>query len=158
MNVIVDVQGFKTDDNKFIVKEIAILYNNQLQVYHIKSPYPFYALTKTERKQVCWIERNRQIYWREGYIPYFNCKDCIINFLCNKNIYTKGIEKVIWIKEITNNENVFNLEEKGCPNFSSLYQKYCNLKEVYRCIYHKNICALKNVFCLNVWCKENKVL
>lgn len=158
MNVIVDVQGFKSDSNNFIVKEIAILYNNQLQVYLIKPPYPFYNLSKTEMKQVSWIERNRGIYWKEGYIPYLSYNNNICKFLHDKNIYTKGIEKMLWIKEITRNNHVYNLEDKGCPSFMELYETYKLSKEVYACIHHNQICALKNVMCLNIWCKDNKVL
>lgn len=47
---IVDVQGFKTDDNQFILKEIAILYSDQLQVFMIQPPFPFQNLTSTEKK------------------------------------------------------------------------------------------------------------
>lgn len=71
MFAVVDLQGFKTDNNDFIVKEIAILCeNNQMLVLLIKPPFPFNELSETEKMQVRWIERNRQIYWREGIIPY----------------------------------------------------------------------------------------
>ena len=90
---IVDIQGFKTDENKFLPKEIAILCNGQMQNFVIKPPYPFYDLTKTERKQVSWIERNRKILWSEGFIPYLNFKYHILDYLSDKCIYTKGLEK-----------------------------------------------------------------
>lgn len=62
MSAIVDVQGFKTEANEFIIKEIAILCDKKIQVFLIKAPFPFYDLTKEERRQVSWIERNRKIY------------------------------------------------------------------------------------------------
>lgn len=157
MIAIVDVQGFKTGTNNFILKEFAVAYDNRIQVFLYKQPYPFYDLTTTERRQVSWIERNRGIFWKEGHIPYSNHKDHIIPILANKKIYTKGLEKVSWIKEISKNNNVFNLEDQACPNLVSLYDKYSMSDDVYSCIYHSNICALKNVMCLNKWCKENKI-
>lgn len=155
---IVDVQGFKTDDNRFILKEIAILSNNRLQVFLIKPPFPYYELTKTERRQVLWIERNRGIYWKEGFVTYLNCVDYISNILKNKHIYTKGLEKVKWIKKTLGIENVNNIEDKNCPCFNILYDKYKDSNIYFYCFYHSKICALKNVFCIFKWCNENKLL
>lgn len=56
MIAIVNVQGFKTETNEFIIKEIAILCDKKVQVFLIKPPYPFNDLTKKERLQVSWIE------------------------------------------------------------------------------------------------------
>lgn len=159
MNAIVDIQGFKSDDNKFILKELAIIYNNRMQVYLIKPPYPFYELSKTERKQVCWIERNRNIFWKEGFIPYQSFKDFtdIVNILKDKCIFVKGLEKIIWLRDILENNCIFNLEDKGCPSILSLYDRYKSTPEISTCMYHSNVCALKNVKCLNRWCLDNKV-
>lgn len=157
MKVIVDVQGFKTDDNKFILKEIAILNKKQLEVLLIKPPFPYYELSKTERKQVNWIERNRAVYWKEGFIPYPYHKEHIVRLSSNKMIYTKGIEKVKWLKDVTENNNVYNLEDKFCPSLLNLYDKYKESNDVFSCMYHTRVCALKNVFCLNKWCEENKL-
>lgn len=122
MNAIVDVQGFKTDHNKFILKELAILCDGRAQVYLLKLSYPFYEMTVTERKQVCWIERNKNIFWKEGYIPYSNSQYStnVVNMLKDKNIFTKGNEKVLWLREILESNRIFNLEDKGCPSVLSL--------------------------------------
>ncbi|CAG9781774.1 unnamed protein product [Diatraea saccharalis] len=160
MTAIVDVQGFKTETNEFIIKEIAVLCNKKLQVFLIKPPFPFYDLTKQERRQVAWIERNRHIYWSEGFIHYSNYQHLILDVLRDKCIYTKGHEKMLWLKRILNNNNnksVFNLEDKGCPNLLSLYDQYKYYEGMYNCIYHDSICGLKNVLCLNKWCIDNKV-
>lgn len=157
MTVIVDVQGFKTETNQFILKEIAILCNNKIQVFLIKPPVPFHELTELERKQVKWIERNRKIYWQEGVVPYSNYPNLIVNIVREKLVYTKGLEKVLWLKCILENNIVINLEDKDCPSLLSLYDKYNYSQDVYSCIYHDSICALKNVLCLNKWCLENKL-
>lgn len=151
MNVLVDVQGFKSESNEFILKEIAIIHQNTIQVFLIKPPYPFYDLTKMERRQVSWIERNRRIFWKEGYIPYYCYKNLITPLLENKNIYTKGQEKVKWIEKEVSNCKVFNLEDIQCPNISKLYSDYCNCSEILSCPYHSTYCALKNVTCLRKW-------
>lgn len=157
MNAIVDVQGFKTDENQFIVKEIAVLCNNHLQTLLIKQPYPFYDLTTSEKRQVSWIERNRHIYWREGFVPYWQFKYYISDFLKDKNVYVKGLEKVQWIKEILPDNTVYNLEDKGCPSIMKLYAEYNESNLIFYCLYHSKICAQKNVICLSKWCTTNKI-
>lgn len=158
MNVIVDVQGFKSEDNVFIPKEIAILSENRALMIIIKPPYPFYNLTRKERLTVAWIEKNRGILWNEGFVPYFCYKSLISEFFKNKYIYTKGYEKVKWLKEILDSENVHNLEDFNCPNLETLYKRYATALDIQTCIYHSNICAYKNVTCMKKWCIENDVL
>lgn len=155
MKAIVDVQGFKRDNNEFILKEIAIICNDQVQVLLFKPPFPFYDLTKTERRQVSWIERNRRILWNAGVIPYYKNEIYIKELLRNKTIYTKGLEKILWLKYITGNNDVFNLEDKNCPSLLHLYNEYKTSNDVFCCMYHPTICALKNVTCLKKWCNDN---
>lgn len=160
MIAVVDIQGFQTGTNKFIIKEIAILYNKKIQVFLIKPPFPFNNLTKSEKKQVRWIERNRKIYWYEGFVPYSNYQALVIDILRDKYVYVKGLQKVLWLKSILENSksNIFNLEYKGCSSFISLYDQYKYSQDLYNCIYHDSFCALKNVLCLNKWCYDNKIL
>lgn len=154
---IVDVQGFKIAENKFILKEIAIACKDQLQVLLIKPPFPIHNLTPEERRHVNWIQRNRKIYWNEGFVPYSNSLSYIEEFLSDKTIYCKGLEKMLWIKEMLDYNNVYNLETKSCPSLLSLYEEYRLSTDVYNCIYHPTICSLKNVTCLKKWCLNNKL-
>lgn len=163
MNAIVDVQGFKTDENKFILKEIAMQCegSNNIVVLIFKPPFPFYNLSKTERRQVCWIERNRGIFWNGGFLPYNNYKTIITSILKEKQrIFVKGEEKVLWIKEMLDeccNTRVYNIEARGCPSYQLLYKENELAGDVFSCIYHNKICALKNVICLKKWCSLNKI-
>lgn len=162
MSAIIDVQGFKTDGNQFILKEMAMQCGSQILVLLFKPPFPYYNLSKTERRQVGWIEKNRGLYWNEGFIPYKDHKHIIQNVLRNKIcIFTKGMEKVTWIKEMLGelcNNRICNLEDNNTPSFSNLYKEYDELMEdVYSCACHNNICALKNVLTLRKWCNQNKI-
>lgn len=67
------------------------------------------------------------------------------------------MEKIVWLRELLKNNCIYNIEDKDCPSFISLYEKYNNSLEVKTCMYHKNVCALKNVLCLSLWSKDNKV-
>lgn len=155
MKVIVDVQGFKTDQNDFIPKEIAVIYKDQVQVLLIKPPFHYDHLTNTEKKQVSWIERNRKILWGEGIVPYDNFKIYFKTFFRNNDVYCKGLEKILWLKQMFGNSNVYNLEDYGCPNLLTLYKLYDSSSDIYSCIYHPTICALKNVTCMKKWCMLN---
>lgn len=157
MSIIMDMQGFKTDSNQFIPKEIAILDGKRVQTFLFRSPFPFYDLSKKEMKQVDWIERNRNIYWREGVIPFANYTNVLAPFVSNKCIYVKGEEKKLWVQEMFETFDVVNLENFECPNFNIIYSLYEDCNDVYKCMYHTNICALKNVLCLNKWCIDNKI-
>lgn len=158
MNVIVDIQGFKNEQNKFIPKEIAILCNESILVLLIKPPYPYYDLTQTERRQVGWIEKNRGILWNEGFVPYYHYTCIIQGFFKHKRIFTKGLEKVTWLKEILETDEVYNLEDFKCPNLETLLKQYSTTAKIHRCIFHNNVCALKYASCLKMWCQENNVL
>lgn len=154
MSVIVDLQGFKSDSNKFIPKEIAILYDKHVQVFLIKPPFKYNLLSDSEKKHVNWIERNKKFFWSEGIIPYKNYEQYIISFLENKIIFVKGEEKVTWLKEITGFDTIYNLEKDGCPKLEELNSTYS--EDVFKCFYHSTACALKTVFLLYKWCQGNK--
>lgn len=157
MNAIVDVQGFKTESNEFIVKEMAIACGNQIMILLIKPPFPFYNLTKKEKSQVNWIERNRKIFWKEGFIPYLKLLQYIEPYLKDKNIYVKGCEKVSWLRNIVKHDNVYNLEDKNCPSLQKLFDDYGKSSDIFNCVYHSNVCALKNVTCLKKWIDDKSI-
>lgn len=155
---IVDVQGFKTDENKFIVKEIAIAFNDQLQHLLILPPCPLHNLSPQERKQVWWMQKNRKICWNEGFIPYTDYLIHVEDFLSDKTIYCKGSEKAHWIKTMFLHNDVINLEDMQCPNLLSLYEEFRLSSDVFNCIYHPTICALKNVTSLRKWCINKAII
>lgn len=153
--IFVDVQGFKDDYNRFIIKEFALCTEEFTQVFLIKPPYVYTKLTREEKKRVKWIERNRGIYWNEGNIDYREFQRLIIPILKNKTIIMKGLEKQKWIKELCNDVYLIDIEERGSPSFSLLYKIFCKFATSYNCLSHKNECALKNAICVKQWYMNN---
>lgn len=149
--IFVDLQGFKSKDNQFIVKELAIATKEHTQVFLVKPPYAYSTLSQEEKKQVKWLEINRGIFWSEGFIDYREFKRIIPSYLQNKNIFVKGLEKIYWIKDLCKNCNV--IEIPGCVNLSLLQNEYST--NSFNCINHKKQCALKNVLCLSKWYYSN---
>lgn len=151
--IFVDLQGFKNSKNEFIVKELAIATNDWTQVFIVKPPYAYSTLTKEEKKQVNWLDRNRGILSCEGFIGYREFKRLIPIYLENKNIFVKGWEKVKWIKKLCENSEILDLGEKGYSNLIALQEKYKDCK--LNCFIHKNQWALKNCICLRKWYFDN---
>lgn len=147
----VDLQGFKSAENEFIVKEFAYSTLEYTQVFLIKPPFPFSKLTESEKRQTRWIEKHLGILWHEGYIDYREFKRLIVNHIKDKTIFVKGLEKIEWVKNLCSDCTIIDLAEKGVPNLLELYRKYCVLDCTYNCEYHKKKCALKNVVCIKKW-------
>lgn len=155
--IFVDVQGFKDTQNNFIIKELAILNQENTQTFLVKPPYPFQYLSIEEKKQVRWIEANRGYFWSEGYIDYREFRRIIIPYLNKKKVLTKGTEKIKWIKDLCENCEIINVGEKGCPNFLKLYNDYEKPNVNLNCVHHKKMCALKNILCLKKWYDDNNI-
>lgn len=153
--IFVDLQGFKNSKNEFIVKEIAIVTNEWTQVFVVKPPYMYSALSPEEKKQTNWLERNRGLRWSEGFVDYREFKRIIPLYLENKNVIVKGCEKIQWIKNLCEHCKIVEFGDKGCPKFVTLHEKYkdCNIN----CVYHKKQCALKNAICLLKWYYDNNM-
>lgn len=154
--IVVDLQGFKDLNNKFIIKELSIATKDFTQTFLIKPPYSFKTLSNEEKKQVRWLENNRGLNWYEGFIDYREFQRVIIPYLNGKNVLLKGMEKIVWIKNLCKDCNITELGEKGCPKLFKLYEDYCKENnQMFNCIHHKKMCALKNVICLKKWCLDN---
>lgn len=156
--IFVDLQGFKSDENEFIVKEFAYSMLEYTQVFLIKPPFPFSKLSTSEKRQTRWIQKHLGILWHEGFVDYREFKRLIVNHIREKTIFVKGVEKVKWVENLCSDCTVINLEEKGAPNLSELYKRYCVRECNYNCVYHNKNCALKNVICLKKWYFENHVI
>lgn len=154
---IVDLQGFKDANNNFIIKEFAIWFNGNTQIFIIKPPYSYNHLSAQEKKQVRWLENNRGLFWSEGFIDYREFKRTVIPYLSNKKIITKGIEKVKWIRELCKTSDIIDVGENGCPNFLILHSIYENADKSLNCVHHKKTCALKNVMFIKKWCDDNEM-
>lgn len=149
MNVIVDIQGFKDNNNKFIVKEAAVLSNgDRIQHFVFQPPYNFGGLQPAKQREAKWMENNHHKFsWKYGFTPYHKLNNLMWPLLRNNYIYVKGLEKQTWMKEIFGDDLIiYNLEEDmECPKLAFLKYQYPN---VHRCIVHEGVCALENVLVL----------
>lgn len=122
----VDIQGFRGNGNRFIIKEISIYKHGILSTHLFDAPYSYNSLDKKYKNQALWLFYNHHgLSWNDGYIPYSRVAEIIYKELAIKNsyntiIYIKGDEKVQWLREYCNVDatNIETLE--NCPNLKSM--------------------------------------
>ena len=73
MELVLDFQGFKDNENGFVIKECAVLAvdNGFMENWIVSPPYDFYTLTKEKRKEASWLKINHHgLKWDDGVIAY----------------------------------------------------------------------------------------
>lgn len=141
MNLVLDVQCFKRENNKFIVKELAGYDGERICHFVFKPPFPFNMLSNDLQKQAWWLTKNHHcIEWSSGSTP-LHLFGNILQDLTEPadRVYVKGREKAIYLQQFISKSVIELCEE---PALS---------KNPPRCFYHLNnycMCALSNVFYL----------
>ena len=162
MEFILDFQGFKNENNEFIVKELAIT-STDAQIYELHlflPPCHLNQLTKSVRKQVHWIEKHLHgLYWSSGFKEYCKIKDIFKQIEIKGNVYVKGLEKVAFISKLLSDFDVkvINLEDLGCPRLSILKQQ-THLNSFKPCNFNHSPhnCAYINIHILLQWWNMHK--
>lgn len=155
MEFVVDVQGFKTSWNEFIVKELAIVplgEDVQPVVYLFKPPHDWNFLGARYKCENNWLYRNYHgLDWKDGEIPYDELNNVLKSAVRGaKKIYVKGLEKVRWLENII--PKVCNIEALGCPSLATLYKKDkkpCSNHNLDIC--REPHCAARNVIAVKTW-------
>lgn len=166
--VFVDMQGFKSELNAFIVKEIFILSKNLKFREIIKSPCSYQSLSPKVKREVNWLGRNYHgLSWFDGYITQEQLKKTIEPILTGKIVFVKGVEKISWIKSLCAAPMiVINLEEFGCDvslhASSTSSVDNSDEREEKPCSKHKDLknnktahCAVQNVWLMKNWLKNS---
>lgn len=141
MPLIVDVQGFKSLNNQFIVKEFAAYDGVHVCHYVFKPPFAFTSLPTECQKQANWLmSHHHTIDWNAGFTQHYMFPKIIKHVTQNASqVYVKGREKTDFIRKQV---NVPVLEFPETPSLK---------QQLGSCFYHMNkhcICALTNVYYL----------
>lgn len=141
MRLVVDVQGFKLENNKFIVKEFAAYDGFRISHYVFKPPFPLRMLSPDLHRQALWLMKNHHyINWEEGFTPVHQFGNILQSLTKGVDmVYVKGMEKANYIKKYSL-VPVYEFDEQ--PALQPMKPK---------CFYHNNInciCAVSNVFFL----------
>lgn len=156
MEFILDFQGFKNENNEFIIKELAFI-STDGKIYELQlflPPCSLNQLPKNVRKQVHWIENLHGLYWSSGFKEYSQIKDIFKYIDVKGNVYVKGLEKQTFVAHLLSefDVRVINLEDLGCPRLSILKQQ-TNVNCFKPCSFShsSNNCAYINVHVLLQW-------
>lgn len=164
----VDLQGFISNTERFVLKEIAILTRNITFHDIIKStPTTFSELDKEHKKQVKWLTYNfHGLKWDRGYITLQELRKKAVSILNGKVAYVKGENKVKWLQQILGYNiricQITDIESLHCAlslslNNGNTYQKFQSCKEHITMKRGKRChCALQNVRILDNWFQLNK--
>lgn len=164
MEFILDFQGFKNENNEFVVKELAIVSTNGL-IYELQlflPPCDLNQLPQNVQKQVHWLETHLHgLYWAAGFKEYSQLKDVFKNIDISGTVYVKGEEKKIFIAQLLSNfkVNVVNLEDHGCPSLQLLKQTI-QMRDLKPCLFNHptSNCAYLNAHILLQWWNMEKII
>lgn len=100
---IVEFHGFKDNDNRFVVKELAIVSEHFQAHLVFSAPYSESCLSEKMRKTADWLTNHFHfIRWDETGVPF---DEELIRVLCSQFsiLYTKGEEKLRFLRQFHNN-------------------------------------------------------
>lgn len=139
MRLILDLQGFKDEKNKFIPKELATYDGVKISHHIFKQPFPLNSLSPEQHKEAVWLMKNYHcINWNDGFTPLHHFSAIIQKVTQDAEfVYVKGREKTNYIKKYCS-KPVVEIDEQPCLH-----------KVIPKCMFHNNslaMCALSNVF------------
>lgn len=141
MPLILDIQGFKREQNKFLVKELAAHDGHHVSHYVFKPPFTFNLLSTGLQKQALWlIQHHHSLNWNVGFVP-LHMFEHILQYLTSTVdcVYIKGREKAEYIRQF------LQIPVIELPEHPALE------KSAPKCFYHCDVncmCALSNVYYL----------
>lgn len=99
---VIEFQAFRDNENKLIIKELAIfdISTNVANYFLFKPPFPFRKLNGKSSRTNLWVTKHlHHITWNEGFTQYKEL-DNIMYHYCQQydKIYTTGDEKSKWIR------------------------------------------------------------
>ncbi|KAF7383168.1 hypothetical protein HZH68_015017 [Vespula germanica] len=158
--VFVDLQGFKIQNNLFVLKEFAIcdMIDNLVANYVFLPPFHKDQLSRKDEIGVRWLTDNHHgLEWNDGFVNY-NLRYEIFeqHLICSSsvlNIYIKGTEKIQWLYEFLSEKHSRLLLEKRIKilniedEIQYLISTELDNNEYPKCFLHRNkkFCALKIV-------------
>lgn len=162
MDFIVDMQGFKLENNEFVLKELAVVSVNNMDSIPIsiifQPPCPWYCISKKYKSVNRWLEKNfHGISWNAGDVSYVYVNEILKSkFKEATTIYVKGYEKRKWLKNFIykNITKIINMDDLNCPSIEKLKEQ--EFACLYNTVEKKTFtCALQNVINLKNWLYKN---
>lgn len=152
--LLIDVQGFKSNNNSFIFKEVAVFNfaSGTSTSYLLKPPIPWGILEARYKSENTWLARNYHgLQWDSGDTPYHELHSLLAHlFTSSATIFVKGLEKRKWLQEEFPETVIINVEDHGCPSLQKLKECFTSTT----CLHHTipfASCAIENVLLIKSW-------
>lgn len=143
--VVAEFHGFKDNNNRFVVKELAVIGSGINLSICFKSPYEFDKLNDATRKSNRWLERNfHRILWEEGSVRFSG------SFMCTllqpfDVVYTKGLEKKQFLSKFHKNVQTIDQSWNVPKNYINSPHSCCLSQHVNSSTSSRNVkCAYKS--------------
>lgn len=154
-SAIIDIQCVVGANSKYFIKEMSVLDINIWSTQHWIFKHSSSIQDDKSLMTNKWLERHyHKIPLEFGDVEFKEISK-ILNLLIFQEIYVKGEQKQIILKEYLPNVTITNLEDIGCPRLEQL----CIEDTLPRCIYHSNLnpkqCTFYKVFMLKKWFINN---
>lgn len=140
--VFIDMQGFKTYGNKFIVKEFCLMQAKQNVIVHdiVKSPFDYHCLGGLYRSLAHYnTTKHHGLYFDIGNITKHKLIQSTLKHVDGKTIIVKGVEKVQWVRQLYENYHC----DVHCENIEDWIRfnfRFKTSKEIAEiCSFHKPI-------------------
>lgn len=154
MRFVISVQCFKSNSNRFVVKECAISSVDEEAIRHwvVKPPFEYSELDSGRRREASHLTHDfHGLKWDDGDIEYEEWLRSIREIADRAtSIYAKGSEITLFLSTLLGLA-VTNLEELNCPSVRNL------TKPQLHCFHHNLLkrsgyrCALADVTALKHW-------
>jgi len=98
---VVDVQGFRANNNDFILKEICVMRDRDIMFHEVfLPPFEWHELSKEAQRTNNYCRRFvHGLRWDSGTIPYCQMEDVLTRvFNGHDLVYTKGSEKATFLR------------------------------------------------------------
>lgn len=165
MEFILDFQGFKNENNEFIIKELAVLSTDEQVSEHLlfRPPYSYHKLPEKVKAQVSWLEKCfHGLSWNSGLKDFDVLNDVLKDvFKLGGTVYVKGSEKYKFIHGLLSGIEikVLDIEDFDCPGLPVLKKTWA-LSNVKSCPFNHSSenCAYYNVKLILEWWKMEQLM
>lgn len=158
----IDVQGFKTAGNTFIVKEICLTHKDFEFHNIVKSPHMRSELLQIYKRQADWLSYTYHgLEFDSGTLTLTELVRQTLKHVVGTTLVVKGLEKVEWVRDIYDNwceVDCLNVEDLH-PSFKFSSKTKNEINPI--CKHHKKLhsfnqshCALSNVRELRDFCSK----
>ncbi|CAH0387609.1 unnamed protein product [Bemisia tabaci] len=154
MRFVISVHGFKSNTNRYIVKECSLITLDGEALYHwiVKSPFQLSELDHSRRREASHVtHRVHGLSWDDGDIEYGDWVNSLKTLADRaETIYAKGKEIALFLSTLLG-VAVTNVEDLGCPALKNL------TGPALECLHHRlaqssvTNCALVNASLVRHW-------